>query len=144
MERVIVAFDSEKIRTRVRDMLERRGINPSGCVSSAAHVRRLTANLGGGVIVCGERLSDISAFELSTAVHECALILVVASPTALDRFDSQNVFKLAMPTSCDDLADSVKMLLRLEQKRVRGAQLRRTEDDKKIIESAKQLLIERN
>lgn len=143
-DRVIVAFDTERSRTHVKEMLEKEGIFPSVCCNSGAAARRAAAKLGGGVVVCGYRLPDTSAFELATSIHECSLILVVATTTQLAMYDGDIVFKLPSPVSRTDLAASVRMLLQMERRRVRENIPKRSEDDKQAIAAAKQLLIDRN
>ena len=125
-------------------MLEKEGITPDICCNSGAAVRRAAAKLGGGVVVCGYKLTDISAFELAQAIHECSLILVIAPKAQLGMYDGDVVFKLPAPVSRTDLAASVRMLMQMERRRVRERIPKRSEDEKKLITEAKRLLMERN
>jgi len=144
LDRVIVAFDTENNRMRVKDMLEREGIHPASCQWSGAAALRALVRMGGGVLVCGFKLSDMSAAELSGLIPDLSVMLVVAPASQLHLFNGDNVFKLPAPVSRSDLAASVRMLMQMEHQMVKRSLPQRSHDDKALIASAKMLLIERN
>lgn len=144
MDRVIVAFESENSRLRVKDMLEREGIIPSVCLSSGADVLRAALRMSGSVIVCGFKFGDMSAVELAASLPAHCALLVVAPAVQLDFHDSGNVFKIAAPVSRSDLAASVRMLMQADHRTDKKPLPNRTEDDNETIARAKRLLMERN
>lgn len=139
MDRVIVAFESEHSRLHVRDMLEREGIFPALCTGSGAAALRAALNMGGGVLVCGYKLADMSASELGASLPQGAVMLLVAPPAQLDMYADDDIFRLASPVSRGDLAASVRILQQLER---RGT--RRPDSQQQRILAAKQLLMRRD
>lgn len=144
MDRVIIAFESENSRSRVKDVLEREGITPSVCLASGAGALRAVLQMGGGVIVSGFKLSDMSAIELAASLPENCILLVVAPVVQMNLYYGDNVFKVAAPVSRSDLAASVRMLMQFDHRKSKKPLPMRTEDDNLVIANAKLLLMERN
>lgn len=143
MDRVIVAFESKDNRLRVKEMLEREGIFPASCTASGAGALRAALELGGGVVVCGYKMSDMSAPELAASLPQTGVLLLVASPTQLDMVADDDIFRIAAPLSRGDLAASVRMLMQLERQKVRQMRPRRPDLEKQIIAQAKEKFMEK-
>ncbi len=144
MDGVIVAFDCEKSRLRVKQMLEHEGIEVCACYSSASQAMRLAAKLGGAVIVCGALLGDMSANELASMCEDSCAVVVIASAVQLEMYDSKKLFKLPSPVTRSDLASSVRMLMRSERTRKKSNVPKRSDGERQTIARAKALLMERN
>lgn len=144
MDRLIVAFEGEKSRARIADMLESCGIPVRYRCRSGAEAIRAVKKMGGGIVVCGYKLADMTASDLAFNLTDMAMLLVVAKPTLLELCDSDEVFKLPAPVSGTELTASVKMLSQIEERRQRVTVPKRTEDENEMVMLAKQLLMERN
>lgn len=141
MDRVIVAFGTEQGRLRVKEMLENTGISPASSTCSGAAVLRAALSMGGGVVVCGPKLRDMSALELASSLPPTGVMLMVAAPAELDLQADDGIFRMALPLSRSDLAASVRLLLQLERQRVRQLLPARSEEEKRLIAEAKQHLM---
>lgn len=144
MERIIVAFDNENNRKRISDMLESNGIAIRCTCRSGAEAIRAVKKMGGGIIICGYKLPEMTVSDLAYDLSDQAMILAIASPQQLQLCQNDNIFKLPTPFSKGDLVSSVRMLLQIEQKHYKAAPPRRTEKETSEINRAKELLMSRN
>ena len=113
MEKIIVAFESEKTALRVKELLEGGGAAACLVCRTADQVRRAINKLPVPAVVCGYKLSDESAEGLLDDLPPTCSMLVVAVQGLLDLCQSDDVFKLASPVSKGDLVASVRMLLQV-------------------------------
>ena len=116
MDRIIVAFASEKSQSQITRLLESGGIYPAGCCFSGAEAIRMVWNLGSAVVVCGFKLRDMTAEELAADLRGIGAVLVIASPAHLDFCTGETLFKLAVPASRADLFASLQLLQDFESR----------------------------
>ena len=144
MDRVIVAFASEKSQTQITRLLESGGIYPAGCCFSGAEAVRMVWNLGSAVVICGFKLRDMTAEELAADLRGIGAVLVIASPAHLDFCEGENLFKLPTPAARSEFFATLDMLCRREARRPRHPQPQRDEEELRLIRRAKELLMEVN
>ena len=138
---VFIAFDNTSKQTRIRELLESGGITVNGSFRSGAEVKRSINKSGGGVIICGLKLSDMTSDTLAFDLSGLALILVTAHPEQLELCENTDLFLLPTPVTRGDLTASVRMLIQMEEKRHRISKPRRTKDENELIERAKALIM---
>ena len=143
-ETVIVAFENDKSRERVRDILESSGTADCILCRSAAEVKRTVQALGVQTVVCGFKLSDETAEALFGDLPPSCAMLVVAGQSLLDLCEDQDIFRLATPVHRGDLIASVQMLLQMGHRLERILRPRRSQEDETAIREAKALLMDRN
>ena len=148
MDRIIVAFASEKTRIMVTRVLERSGISPAASCLSGAEVIRMVWTLGDAIVICGYKLRDMTAPELAADLQGIGTLLVVSSSANLDFCTGKNLYKLATPASPSDLIASLELL---QQDRVSARRLSRQttpqkpdEADHLVISRAKEILMNVN
>lgn len=143
MEKIIVAFESEKTLERFCEILE------SGCVvnclraRSAGEVKRLAAKLHIATVVCGFKLRDESAEDLFYDLPPASTMLVVARQDLLEDL-SEDIFTLAAPASKSDLCASVNMVMQMSRRLERAMRPKRSEEETDTVEKAKRHLMERD
>lgn len=143
MERVIVAFESEKTCERICDILE------SGCAASclrarsAGEVKRLAGKHHIGTVVCGFKLKDETAEDLFYDLPQSSVMLVIAHQSQLDML-SEDVFSLPAPVARGDLCLAVEMALQMNRRLERMLRPKRNTDENDIVEKAKRILMERD
>src|SRR5665647_1337354 len=115
-------------------MLESGGINIRYSCQSGAEVIRAVNRIGGGIVICASKLSDMSVFDLAQFLNGSAMLLVIAASSQLTIGNSDDIFKLPTPVSRTDLIASVRMLVQMEQKYLRLTLPRRSSEDAKLIE----------
>lgn len=140
MDRVIIAFASAEAQHRMARLLESEGCHPAGCFFSGADVIRTVRKLGSAAVVCGYKLRDMTAAELASDLRGSAAVLVVSTPAQLALCDGENLFKLASPISRGEFFASLR-LIRQPQSRGTHPAPQRGEDERRVIEQAKALLM---
>jgi response regulator NasT len=100
--------------------------------------------MGGGIVVCGYRLSDMTATDLAFNLNGSAHLLVIAPPEQLDFCEGDNIFRLQTPTTRADVNASVRMLEQMEQMQLRKTLPQRDETEKAIVAQAKALLMDKH
>ncbi len=144
MEKVIVAFESEKTCCRVKEILENSGTASCIVCKSADQVKRAVNKLHITTVVCGYKFSDESAERLFDDLPTSCAMLMVAVQSLLDLCRSDDIFRLAAPVSKGDLVASVRMLLQVGHRLERFVRPRRSEEEQAVIGRAKQVLMDRH
>lgn len=138
MDRVIVAFETDKTVMRVCDLLAAASIPVRSTCHTACEVIRAIRFMGGGVVVCGAKLLDATADQLTYDLDGLACVLVVAKPEQLDFCENPHIFRLPLPINRSDLAACVRLLNQLSEMNL--SEQKPGADEKLIIQSAKELL----
>ena len=99
MDRIILAFASEKAHAQITRILGSGGLAPSISCFSGAETIRAARKLGGAVVICGFRLRDMTAEMLAVDLTGIAPVLVISSPGNLELCGDRNLIKLAVPSS---------------------------------------------
>lgn len=105
---------------------------------------RAVRKMGGGIVVCGFKLSEMTASDLAYDLSGQAMILAIAPPQQLELCENEKVFKLPTPFSKGDLISSIRMLVQMEDQHYRSSSQRRTEKETADINKAKELLMGKN
>jgi response regulator NasT len=144
MDMIVVAFDNENNRKRIHEMLESSGITAKVSCRSGSEAIRAVRETGGGIIVCGYKLSEMTATDLAYDLNGIAMILAIAPPQQLALCHNDSIFKLPTPFTKSDLISSVRMLLQMQEKHYKSMPQRRSEKDTADINRAKELLMSKN
>jgi len=140
MDRMIVAFAGQEARRRMLHLLRRCGYDPACCRASGAEAIRAASQLGNAAVICGFRLPDMTADELAENLSGIAPVLAVSSAANLALCRGRNLRKLSVPASLDEFRAALESL--------RGPSLRkpavRSEEERRLIQQAKALLMEQD
>ena len=145
---IIVAFAKSQDAQNFKSILSRGGYDNVLSFTSGVQALSAMQDLGSGVIICGYRLSDMLYLELLEDLPGYFRMLLVSSSAnaPIDSFDNKLVY-LPTPLKKDDLFSTLNMMLEgvnLSRKKAKEKRLHRSDADKKTIESAKILLMERH
>lgn len=144
MDRVIIASASSKERHGIDRMLKENGILPAGCFSAGEDVRRAVRKLGTAVVVCGFQLQDMTANDLAARLQGRAELLVLLKPVCCDCLcRRENLSSLPLPVPRMEFFDLLGRLRHREEMELRPPVMCRLEEERKIINQAKDLLIRR-
>ena len=144
MDRIILAFASEKAHAQITRILGSGGLAPSISCFSGAETIRAARKLGGAVVICGFRLRDMTAEMLAVDLTGIAPVLVISSPGNLELCG--NLIKLAVPSSRAEFFAS----LDLAQGVLAGGapaprlHIQRSAEEERLICRAKAVLMEVN
>ena len=143
MNRIIVAFANDKNRSRISEVLEASGYAPKKICRTGKEAIRAARSLGGGIIICGCRLPDMTADDLSYDISGIASVLAVGQPTMLEMCENESIYKLSVPLRKDKLLSAINFLLESGENKNEQRTDERTEDEKEIIRQAKSILMEK-
>lgn len=143
VEKIIVAFENEATCRRVSEMIESSGIASCVNVRSCGEVKRITNKARVNIVVCGYKLADGPAAVLHHELPPSCSVLMVASQAQLDLVD-EDIFRLPAPISRGSLIASVQMLFQINRRLNRLARPKRSDEDQKLVEEAKRLLMDRH
>jgi len=143
MDKVIVAFESEKTALRVREIIEAAGLASCSVCRSAAEVKRLVNKQGLTTVICGYKFGDETAESLFSDLPANCSMLVVAVQSLLGLIEDDGIFRLSAPVSRGDLAASVRMLLQMSHRLERFVRPHRSEEEQAVIREAKAVLMDR-
>ena len=145
---IIVAFAKADNAQNIKSILSRGGFD--GVITCSSGVQALSAmdDLGSGVIICGYRLSDMLYSELLEDLPPYFKMLLIASTDkAPSEAENEKFIYLSTPLQRSDLFSTLNMMLegvhRLKKK-AKERRMQRSEADKKIINEAKAILMERH
>ncbi len=145
---IIVAFAKSANVQNFKSILSRGGYDSVTTCSSGAQALSAMEDLGSGVIICGYRLSDMLYSELLEDLPAYFKMIMVASPdkAPLDT-STDNFLYLSTPIKTSDLFSTINIMqegvTRL-RKKAREKRKNRSEEDKKTIDSAKAILMDRH
>ncbi len=145
---IIVAFAKPKDIQTFKSILSRGGYD--GIVTASSGVQALSAmdDLGNGVIICGYRLTDMLYSELLQDLPPYFKMLMISSEAhAPSEENPDNFIYLSTPLKSDDFFSTLTLMLEGVQtlrRREKKRRLQRSDEDKKIISRAKEILMERH
>ncbi|MCR5100376.1 MAG: ANTAR domain-containing protein [Butyrivibrio sp.] len=148
MQNIIIAFAKQEDAQTFKSILVRSGLDVTTVCTSGAQALSAMEDLGSGVIICGYRLTDMIFSELAESLPKFFEMLVIASPGKMDGFGlPENVMFLPSPVKRSDLiatinimSEGVARLRKKHKENKRG----RSPEQKKLIDQAKALLMERH
>ena len=148
MSSILVANSNADNAKKIAAVLRSGGLNVSSVCTTGAQVIDFTnRHYQGGVVVCSEKLTDMPALNLPrVAGSGYDFLFIVKSPLS-NLSDSLSYISLLVPLNRMALISTVNMFLNLSdysslnvKKKIASGNL----DEKQMIETAKNLLIERN
>ena len=137
---VFPAFENEQTCRSLYWGLKEAGLPVLEQHHAGATVIRAVRRSGGGLVLCGARLPDMTALQLSLILGDDALI--VSLTHAFGRADPKEdrLLLLEMPPTMSELAQRVRILLRNEEERQRDLHRTRSAREEETIRQAKLFL----
>lgn len=147
MADIIIAFPKIDDAKNLRKLLIRNGYDVNIVCDSGSQVIEAVNRLDGGIVISGYRFSDMYYIEINDYLPKGFQMLLLASPRKLADSDVRDMVSLSMPFKVQDLLNTLEMMM-VQYNRWRKKQKKkprvRTENEKKVIRIAKELLMERN
>ena len=142
MRQIVVAFERQSNCDRLREVLESTGEFTCLACRSAAQVKRAVHKLRLDLVVCGFKLADESCESLYFDLPQRCAMLMVAPQARLELCAAPGIFRLPAPVGRVELLTAVRLLVQLAQSR--DAPAHRTEEERDLVERAKELLMARD
>ena len=162
MRHLIIAFSDQQVAHKLRQLLSARGLPVAGlCASGAQVLQQASLYEDGGVVVCPYRLIDMTAREIMHVLPDTFDMLVLVTSRQQGLLIEPGIYTLTQPFDGPMLLEACLQLLGTRQihsvRMVSGGQPRaarqtanppgagqdRTPEERKIIEQAKYLLMNR-
>lgn len=137
MVKIIVAFATDEKCRQYAAALEEAGISVFRKCRSASEAKRAIHQCGDGILVSYCRLPDGAIDALAWDLGKQALILAIGHPAQLELCEHPDLFRLPAPCSKAELVSAVNMLIQMHRMRLP----RRTDQEKRIIQQAKDFLM---
>ena len=147
MANIVVAFRKPEDGQNIRKILVRNGIPVTVLCTCGAQVLSHAGDLGSGIVVCGFSFRDMDCRQLKRQLPAGFDLLTVASPGRWSGEEMGEIVCLPAPFKACDLVSTVRMVEAAQIARRKQARKRkpvRSEEEKRTIGEAKELLIRRN
>lgn len=147
MVNIIVVFRKIEDARNIRNILMRSGFSSTSVSSTGIQAIGQIDSLKNGIIICGYHLPDMLYSELHDNLPEDFEMLLMAKEDMLPVLRDNGIVCLSLPAKVRDLVDTVTMLQRNVEVRIkkrRQMPRRHTEEEEEIIRQAKGVLMNRN
>lgn len=147
MVNIVVAFSRPEDGRNIKNILTKNGLPVAVSCTSGAQVLANADDLRNGIVVSGFRYGDMTCRQLRRQLPPDFDIIVIASPSKWSGEDMGELYCLPAPFKMADLVTSVRKLekLQTERRRMRRRHpVKRSEEEQKVIDKAKELLMSRN
>ncbi|MCR5311574.1 MAG: response regulator [Lachnospiraceae bacterium] len=144
MGSIILAIPNQDTSRKITEILTRHDFAPDAVCSLGAEALRSAGTLDYGIVICNRKLKDMSYIELYEYLPEHFHVLLLSSDDENYR-PRDGLLRLASPFRPADLVNTVDMMLSsLESSIKRKKKPPRSLEEKKTIDKAKLLLMDRN
>lgn len=147
MTSIIVAFPKVEDAKSIKNLLVRNGFSVAAVCTTGSQAISHTDHLGGGIVICSYKLSDMIYSQLHECLPEGFEMLLMASQHILAECMDNDIVCLAMPIKVYDLVNTVDMMVRAAERRKRRRREKpreRNEAEAALIKEAKYVLMNRN
>lgn len=146
MINIIVAFPKVENAKSIKNILIKYGYQVNAVCTAGARVLQYADALGEGIVVCAGKFQDMMFMQLREHLPTSFQMLVVASPNQWEEGTADGVICLSMPLKVHELVSTLEMMSHAFVRRRRKSPhtSRRNEEDRQMIEKAKEVLMARN
>lgn len=147
MINIIVAFPKIENAKSIKNILVRSGFSVDAIATNGSQVLQYANGLDGGILICSARFPDMMYTELHEYLPSTFQMLLMASADVMDDRSIPNLMCLSMPLKVNELiqtVDTMSYTLSRMRKKKRMQPKERSDEEKKILQDAKELLMARN
>ena len=147
MVNIIVAVPKAENAESIKRILLRSGYPVDAVATTGAQALQFANSLKGGILICNYRFVDMMYTELYEYLPPSFQMLLVASPDVCSDRQIADLMCLAMPLKVHELVQTLEMIsysIARKRKKERMQPKQRSEEEQKLLNGAKDLLMERN
>lgn len=144
---MIIAFPKLEDAKHIKNLLIRYGYQVTAVCCTGAQVLACADDLNDGIVVCGYKLSDMMYSQLYDCLPKHFDMLLVASARVWSDCINNDIVCVAMPIKVHDFINTVEMMSKAvmqRRRRLKANPKTRDSGERKVIDQAKRLLMERN
>ena len=128
---IVIAFPKQEVAQNVKKILSQSGYSVQAVCTTGAQALNSINNLESGILICGCRFIDMMYTEIYEYLPPEFQMLLIASASSIQEREISNV-------------EMMEGEIRRRRKRMRQRPKVRSGEDQKVIQKAKELLMERN
>lgn len=147
MINIVVAFSRPEDGRSIKNILTKSGFPVTVSCTSASQVLAHADDLRSGLVISGFRFGDMTCRQLSGQLPPGFDMLLIASPSKWSGENMGEIVCLPAPFKVCDLVSTVRMIEKLQLDRrslKRRRPAGRSEEESRVIDRAKEVLINRN
>ena len=142
---IVIVFSKMENGKHIKDLLIHNGFDVAAVHTTAAAALNDIYNLDAGIVISSVRLPDMFYREFKDCLPSAFDMLLIGSAEIIHDRDASGIVALAMPLKAYELLQTVRMMVAKNSGLGRGSRPKsRSIKEQKIIDDAKQLLMERN
>lgn len=146
MENIIVVFPKIEDGKGIKGLLVRNGFHVDVVCTTGAFALEHAHSLSGGIVISGYKLPDMLYSELNESLPPQFELLLLASERVLSQCPDE-LMSISMPVKTVDFVNTLHMMFEAQYRRRRHKRTQpaeRNTEERRIIDEAKAVLMERN
>lgn len=147
MANIVIAFPKMEDAIGIKNLLVRNGYPVTAVCTSGANVLSTIDDYNDGIVVCGYKLTDMLFSELRANMAGDFEMILLASAGKISDADCEGVVPVQMPLKAADFVNTVAMLsmnIARKKKKRKNIPKTRSDEDRREIDRAKKILMEKN
>lgn len=140
MGKIVLAFSKNDTADKLRQMLNGSGHEVTAVCHSCAEVLRVAAELDEILVIMGYKLPDAVVDDVADELREGQKIISIIRAERRDMINNDDILTVTLPVNRHELLSAIDIIWG-EIERVRH-RVKRTDEEKEIIEKAKLFLME--
>lgn len=147
MTNIIVAFPNQENATNIKNLLTRSGYSVAAVCTTGAAVLNAAERFEDGILVCGYKFHDMIYSGIRDYLPKNFDMLLVASQDKWEDCSNNDIVCVAMPLKINDFLNTIEMMTQAisrRRKKLKAQPKIRSEEEVKLIDEAKKVLIEKN
>lgn len=147
MTNIIIAFPNAENGKNIKNILVRSGFAVTCVCTSGAQALMEAHSLQDGILISAYRLPDMLYRNLKDDLPPDFQMIMISSKAQWDENRDSDVISLSMPLKVHELVSTLEMVtysIERQRKRRKAEPKKRSEEEKDIINQAKELLMYRN
>lgn len=147
MANIVIAFPKMEDAIGIKNLLVRNGYPVTAVCTSGANVLSTIDDYNDGIVVCGYKLTDMLFSELRANMAGDFEMILLASAGKICDADCEGVVPVQMPLKAADFVNTVAMLsmnIARKKKKRKNIPKTRSDEDRREIDRAKKILMEKN
>ncbi len=147
MTSIIIVFPKAEDGKSIRNLLVRHGYEVAAVCTRGSQVLNYTDMINRGIVISGYKFPDMYYPELKNSLPSGFDMLLLASPRVCTECGDAEIICITMPLKVQDLISTLEMMCMNQERRhkkLRTEPKQRTDEEKRILWEAKEILMERN
>lgn len=147
MTGIVIVFPKPEDGKSIRNLLVRHGYEVTAVCTLGSQVLNYIDMMNDGIIISGYKYPDMYYRDLRSSLPPGFEMLLLASPRVCAECGDRDIICVSMPLKVQDLISTLEMMcmnLMRRRKKLRSKPKQRTEEEKRILWEAKEILMERN